>query len=104
MNSYAFFNQGGEGSVLVCITPLIAIMQEQKAKFCAMGINAEFVGEAQTDPSAKVRVMNGEVQLVLISPENILCNCNYRNMMLSAVYKEKLIGVAVDEAHCVKTW
>jgi len=37
---------------LVCITPLIAIMREQKAKFCAMGINTEFVGEGQVDPSA----------------------------------------------------
>jgi len=24
--------------------------------------------------------------------------------MISAVYKERLIGVAVDEAHCVKIW
>ena len=79
-------------------------MQEQKAKFCAMGINAEFVGEAQSDSSAQARVINGEAQIVLISPENILCNWNYQNMMLSTVYKEKLIGVAVDEAHCVKTW
>jgi len=79
-------------------------MQEKKTKFCALGISTEYVGEAQTDPSAQARVINGEVHLVLISPENILCNCHYRNMMLSAVYKEKLIGVAVDEAHCVKTW
>lgn len=89
---------------MVCITPLVAIMREQKVKFCAMGINTEFVGEAQGDPSAQARVVNGEVQIVLISPENILCNSTYRNMMLTNVYKENLIGVAVDEAHCVKTW
>ena len=58
-----------------------------------------FVGEAQGDPSAQARVVNGEMQIVLISPENILCNSTYRNMMLTNVYKENLIGVAVDEAH-----
>ena len=56
----------------MCITLLIAIKQEQKAKLCALGINTEFVGDAQTDPSAQARVINGEVQLVLISPENIM--------------------------------
>ena len=74
----------------MCITPLIAIKQEQKAKLCALGINTEYVGEAQTDPSAQARVINGEVQLVLISPENIFCNCQYQNMMLSALQKERL--------------
>jgi bloom syndrome protein len=28
----------------------------------------------------------------------------YRNMILSPVYKEKLVGMVIDEAHCVKTW
>ena len=28
----------------------------------------------------------------------------YRNMLLSQVYKDKIIGLVVDEAHCVKTW
>ena len=25
-------------------------------------------------------------------------------MLLSVHYKEKLVGLAIDEAHCVKTW
>ena len=28
----------------------------------------------------------------------------YRNMFLSPAYKERLVTVAVDEAHCVKKW
>ena len=43
-------------------------------------------------------------ELVLISPENILCNSNYRNMLRSSEYRHKLVAVAVDEAHCVKMW
>ena len=94
----------GKKGILICITPLVAIMMEQKAKFTAMDITAEYVGESQDDSTAKTRVVNGGVELVFISPENIICNLHYRNMLLSPVYKEKLIGIAVDEAHCVKTW
>ena len=79
-------------------------MMEQKDIFTSMGICAEYVGESQTDPSAKIRVVRGEVELVFISPESMLCNPHYRNMLLSSVYKKNLIGIAVDEAHCVKTW
>lgn len=88
----------------MCISPLTAIMMDQQTKFQSMGISAEYVGEGQKDPAAWRRVLNGEVQLVYISPENILCNSRYRNVLRSGTYKENLTGVVVDEAHCVKTW
>ncbi|XP_065893522.1 ATP-dependent DNA helicase RecQ-like isoform X1 [Dysidea avara] len=92
------------GSIVVCVSPLIAIMKEQAARFSALGISAEFVGEDQTDPRVKSRVLRGNVQLLFISPENLLCNWVYRNMLLTDQYKKSLVCVAVDEAHCVKTW
>ena len=79
-------------------------MMDQQAKFAPRGVTTEFVGEAQSDPAAKVRVLKGEAQLVFISPESILNNEQYRSMLLSGVYKEKLVALVVDEAHCVKTW
>ena len=79
-------------------------MIEQKAKFVAAGINAEFVGEAQKDPAAWKQVIDGQVQLIYISPENIICNSRYRQMLRSPIYKENLMGIVVDEAHCIKTW
>ena len=62
---------GLRGSIVLCVSPLTAIMREQTAKFSALRINAEFVGEEQTDPTARHRVINGQVQLVFISPENL---------------------------------
>jgi bloom syndrome protein len=79
-------------------------MMDQKAKFAPKGIETEFVGEQQTDLMSIRKVLDGQMQLVYISPENIICNPMYRNMLLSSVYKEKLVGLVVDEAHCVKTW
>ena len=41
---------GCSGSLVVCISPLISIMMNQRAKFAALGLKAEYVGTAQEDP------------------------------------------------------
>jgi len=61
--------QGEDGSIVICISPLTAIMVDQREKLKAKGVNVEFVGEAQTDYSVKDKVIQGKVELVFISPE-----------------------------------
>ena len=95
---------GTSGSIVVCISPLTSLMIDQRAKYTPRGLQAEYVGEAQTDPAAKDKVLRGEIQLVYITPETIITNSVYRKMLMSVVYTEKLVAVVVDEAHCVKTW
>ena len=75
-------------------------MMDQKSKFTPYEISAEFVGEAQEDDVTR-RVVHGQIQL---SPENLICNPTFRNMLVCPIYKELLVGLVVDEAHCVKTW
>jgi len=52
-------------------------MIDQRQKFTAWGINTEFLGEAQTDRSVTEQVIKGEIQLIFISPENLLYNRQY---------------------------
>ena len=85
------------------ISPLTSLTMDQYAKFAAKGLKVEFVGEAQSDHDARNRVLKGEAQLVLITPV-FITNSRYRNMLLSTQYKEKLVALVVDEAHCVKIW
>lgn len=92
------------GSIVVCVSPLISIMMDQRQKFVLKGISAEFIGEAQDDPNAIKKVLSGCIQLVFISPESIISNSAFRNMLLSTPYKERMVALAIDEAHCVKTW
>ena len=79
-------------------------MMDQSNKFVLKGMTAEFIGETQDDPDAVKRVLNGSVQLVFISPESLINNQLYRNMLLSSRYKQRMVALGVDEAHCVKTW
>ena len=80
-------------------------MMDQAKKFVIKGLTAAFVGEAQDDPEVVRQVLNGDAQLVFISPESLIINNElYRNMLLTSQYKERMVALAVDEAHCVKTW
>ena len=89
---------------MICVSPLTAIMIDQKSRFAPVGLTAEFVGEAQEDPNAVRRVLKGQVQLVYLSPENLINNELYRGMLMSQPYRDRLKAIVVDEAHCLKTW
>jgi len=77
---------------------------DQKDKFVKRGIRTEFVSKAQEDTEAMSAVVSRDIQLVYISPENLLCNPKFRNMLLLDKCKKCLRSLVVDEAHCVKLW
>ena len=79
-------------------------MVDQCDKFKSLGMSADYVGETQDDRLAIERIVSGKTQLVFISPEAIINNQRYREMLLSSVYEEKLVAVAIDEAYLVKEW
>ena len=80
---------------MVCIRPLTTLIIDQVIKFRKYGIATEFVGEAQMDKSVIVKVLKGEVQLLYITPETIVRNELYRNMLLSKKYKECLVALVI---------
>ena len=92
------------GSIVVCISPLTSLMLDQRDKYSPRGLAAEFVGGEGNDLTVKARVLEGDVQLVFITPESAIQNKEYRSMFLSAPYQERLVALVVDEAHCIKTW
>ena len=95
---------GTSDSILVCISPLTSIMLDQTEKFSAKGLSVGYVGEGQLDPSVAEKVLKGKYQLVLLSPENIVNDTPFRHMLLSAPYQKRIVGLAIDEAHCVQSW
>ena len=73
---------------------------DQKSKFVPLGIVPEYVGKAQDNTESVLQV---QIQLLFISPESLLLNSRYRNMLLSKHYKEILVPLVIDEAHCEKS-
>jgi len=91
-------------SIVVCVSPLTALMMEQRTKFSMKGISSEFVGELQQDLDALRGVKKGQSQILFISPESLLRNAQWRGTLLSDVYQENVVALVVDEAHCVIKW
>ena len=91
-------------SFALVVTPLIAIMQDQVDSWCEKGLKAAYVsGETQGKADIVRGVTNGHFQLILFTPE-ILLSRKWRKMLLTEPFQENLIGLIVDEAHCVNSW
>ena len=84
------------------VSPLIALMKDQVRQMTQRGVSAVYVGEA--DYTTETAICDGKFQLVCMSPEALLTNLTWRDMLLSPVYYSNLVALIVDEAHCVKKW
>ena len=91
-------------SIVVCVSPLSALMLGQVMALNRRGLQATHVGMAQKDVNVKKDVERGRYQLVLLSPESLLLNLAWREMFRSCVYRENLAGLVIDEAHLVEKW
>ena len=89
-------------SIAVIISPLVALMKDQVRSMTERHVSSVYVGDA--DAETEAAVCSGHFQLVFISPEALLTDARWRDMLLNPVYQENLVALVVDEAHCVKKW
>ncbi|XP_044167085.1 ATP-dependent DNA helicase RecQ-like [Acropora millepora] len=92
-----------ENPIVVIISPLLSLMQDQVKKLSSLGLKATYVGPDQ-DPSILQKIEQGNFTYVYISPESTLATERGRNTLDSQIYQERMIGVVVDEVHCVTEW
>jgi hypothetical protein len=95
--------EGGAGPT-VLISPLLALIRNQIQMAERAGVRAVTINSANRDEweAVEARVRDGEVDLLLVSPER-LNNPRFRQAVLVA-----LVGtvglLVVDEAHCISDW
>ena len=90
--------------IVVVVSPLTALMVDQVSMFEKRGLKAAFVGKEQTDENIRQQVEKGVFSLVFMSPESLLQVLRWREMFRSTIYQDNLVGLVVDEAHCVEKW
>ena len=89
-------------SIVIVVSPLTALMQDQVATFTARGLCAAYIqGESGDDVPA---VLNGRVQLLYSSPETLILIPKWREMLRLDVYLNNVVCLAIDEAHLVEKW
>ena len=84
--------------IIIVISPLASLMEDQTIFLRNLNIKAGY------DKSVNGKIEKGECSIVFASPESLLGNGHWRNMLSSDTYKENLIGIVVDEAHCISHW
>ncbi|MEO5364206.1 MAG: DNA helicase RecQ [Magnetococcus sp. DMHC-8] len=88
--------------VVVVVSPLIALMQDQVDALWQNGIRAAYLNSTLTPAQAGTvtqQARNGELDLLYMAPERLLMEGS-----LALLEQLPLILFAIDEAHCVSQW
>ena len=72
--------------------------------FSAKGVSAAYISGEQEDKNVKKGVVDGAYQIVFFTPEMLLLNKQWRNLLASSTYLQRLGGLVLDEAHTIKKW
>jgi superfamily II DNA helicase RecQ len=83
--------------MVIVIEPLVSIMEEQVKKLASYGYSVAQVGKDD-------EIRSGRFTFLFASPELLLGNEEWRNMLRSSCYQEKRILIVIDEAHTVIEW
>ena len=94
-------------SIVIVVSPLISLMKDQVHSLATKGIRAAFVTKETTKDcanSVEQQLHEGAYQLVFFSPEALLCDDVWREMIQTSIYQENVVAFVVDEAHLIKKW
>lgn len=90
-------------SIIVIISPLKSLMVDQSAYLNSLGISAICITDEAIDYAIQ-DVIEGKYSHVYASPECLLAISMWRGLFSSKAFLENLVGVAIDEAHCISQW
>jgi ATP-dependent DNA helicase RecQ len=92
----------GPGSLVLVVSPLIALMREQVAFLRSLGVEARALNSslepAEWRENAEA-VAKGEIRLLYLAPETLASG------RASELFERATVDIlAVDEAHCISQW
>ena len=92
-------------SIMLIVSPLKSLMLDQVNYLQSIGLNAVAItGDADEDLLKSVKEIGCSPNLIYISPESMLAVKKWRNILFSENFRERCVGVVVDEAHCISHW
>lgn len=87
-------------SVIIVVSPLSALMEDQVTTLATRGIKAVKCTNADDD---KQLISEGNFQIIFTTPE-VLLNKNWSDVFRCESLCQRLVAFVVDEAHCIKKW
>ena len=97
-----------ERSVVLVISPLVSLMVDQVCSLRSRGVSAAVLssqGSIDKDLLATDQDLStpGQFSLLFAAPEALVGIDKWRDKFLQTPLCDRIVGVAVDEAHCIST-
>ncbi len=95
-----------KSGLMVVVSPLIALMQDQVDGLLENGIGATFLNSTLSFAEVRSReqaILKGKIKLLYVAPEKLLSE-NFSQFLDFVQQKIGISGFAIDEAHCVSEW
>ncbi len=92
----------GNGDLVLVLSPLIALMQDQVDSLVSRGIAAALINSSLDRGTRETRyqeVGDGKYQLLYVTPERFR-----KPEFLEVLRSRRITLLAIDEAHCVSQW
>lgn len=93
--------------LMIVVSPLIALMQDQVELLRDNGIAATFLNSSLSAEERRSRgraVMEGRIKLLYVAPERLLSEDFLQGVMPHITERVGISAFAIDEAHCVSEW
>jgi len=92
--------------VMVVVSPLIALMQDQVDALTDNGVAATCLNSSldyNTIRQREAELLAGNVKLLYVSPERLM-SAGFFGLLERVIQTVGVSGFAIDEAHCVSEW
>lgn len=93
-------------SAVIVISPLVSLMVDQVRSLCLRGARAAMMSSESRVPDKDLIATDHDLakaSYLFSAPEAIL-GSRWRDAMETSVVKNRVVAVAIDEAHCVSKW
>ncbi|WP_043114666.1 DNA helicase RecQ [Solimonas soli] len=93
--------------VMLVVSPLIALMQDQVRLLSEMGIAATFLNSTLGGADAANRMaglLRGDYRLLYLAPERLLLPEFREGFLARLTQAQGISAITIDEAHCVSEW
>ena len=89
--------------LVVVISPLMSIVEDQVKYLRSIRIQAAYIGESKTK-DAEILNGEGEFSLLFGSPESLTGDKKFREMFTKEFYQKNTVAVVCDEVHTAVHW
>ncbi|KAI0668430.1 P-loop containing nucleoside triphosphate hydrolase protein, partial [Trametes maxima] len=94
-----------KGKIIIIVSPLNALEADQAARFCKMGISATALNGTTCTPEVLRNVERGQYSVLVTGPKLLVeTDGAVRALLKNTRFGKKILGLIIDEAHCISQW